>query len=118
MDVVLLPYKPLGAVAYSWLIHPMTCRLTFNRLPTLISGLKTKVSTLVEWLKQMTPVREGPGLFPQRVIKTVFHFIFQLENSPYGIVAATHLTAVAAKDNVSAIVEVTVFLLHILRPTR
>jgi len=36
----------------------------------------------------------------------------QLENSPYGEVRASHLTAVAAKDNVSSIVEVRLRPLH------
>jgi hypothetical protein len=39
----------------------------------------------------------------------LFDIHFQLENSPYGEVRASHLTAVAAKDNVSSIVEVSVY---------
>jgi hypothetical protein len=45
----------------------------------------------------------------QTVIK-----IFQLWDSPYGEVLATQLTAVAAKDNVSAVVEVKTRLDHLV----
>ena len=45
-------------------------------------------------------------LNPYKVSELYFPFFKQVADSPYGTVYATQLTSIAAKDNVSAIVEV------------
>ena len=45
-------------------------------------------------------------ILPMTVVVLQMVYLSQLDDSPYGDVRATQLTAVAAKDNVSSVVEV------------